>query len=238
MKDVKHRYGTICRMGEDVDDSRTVTFIGSTYTKDRHGTVLNQANWKLDRFNANPIVGYQHNVYGGDMCNAPDPDDVIGKARAYVENDQLMFDITFEPREINEKADKLFQKVRFGSLNAVSVGFVPIGVGRFGEGAEREGGENQTYYFDGQELLEISLVNIPSNPDAIKKSVRDSTANALMYIKRNLGSDVSFTEIEKMTVGEVIKMLDGEDYIIQEQKNNKELKKKRQTYLNRLKIGK
>jgi phage head maturation protease len=77
-----------------------------------------------------------------------------------------MVDITFEPKEINELAEKIYQKVLFGSLRAVSVGFLPIGKGRFGEGADAE-----TYYFAGQQLLEVSVVNIPANPNALRKSM-------------------------------------------------------------------
>ena len=82
-----------------------------------------------------------------------------------------MVDITFEPKEINELAEKIYQKILFGSLRAVSVGFLPIGKGRFGEGADSE-----TYYFAGQELLEVSVVNIPANPNALRKSLEDESA--------------------------------------------------------------
>ena len=69
------------------EETRTIPFIASTSAEDRHGTVLNQSNWDLKNYNLNPIIGYQHNVYGGDMCNAPDPDDVIGKGVASVVSD-------------------------------------------------------------------------------------------------------------------------------------------------------
>lgn len=147
------------------EDERTITFVASDSTRDSAGTVLNQDNWDLTRFNANGIIGYQHKVYGG-WDDTDNPDNVIGKGHAYVENGKLMVDITFEPKEINELAEKIYQKVLFGSLRAVSVGFLPIGKGRFGEGADAE-----TYYFAGQQLLEVSVVNIPANPNALRKSM-------------------------------------------------------------------
>jgi len=85
---------------------------------------------------------------------------VIGKARAFVEGDKLMGEITFEPADLNEKADKVYRKIQFGSLNAVSVGFREVGEG--------ENDEDGTYRFAGQELMEISVVNIPSNPEALE----------------------------------------------------------------------
>lgn len=155
------------RKAED-KDSRRVTFVASDGTRDSAGTVLNQSGWNLDRFNKNGVIGYQHNVYGGDGDN---PDNVIGKGRAYVEGGKLLVDVDFEPREINELADKIYQKILFGSLKAVSVGFLPEGKGKWGKGEESVDGAKPTYYYAGQELLEVSVVNIPANPNAIKKAL-------------------------------------------------------------------
>ena len=147
------------------EEKRTITFVASDGTKDTAGTVLNQDNWDLTRFNKNGVIGYQHKVYGG-YDDTDNPDNVIGKGFAYIEDKKLMVDITFEPAEINPLAEKIFQKILFGSLRAVSVGFLPVGRGRFGEGEDAN-----TYYFAGQELLEVSVVNIPANPNALKKSI-------------------------------------------------------------------
>jgi hypothetical protein len=48
------------------------------------------------------------------------------------------------------------------------VGFVPI---RGHWGQEKSEEDPKTYYFDEQVLKEFSIVHIPSNPDAIKKSM-------------------------------------------------------------------
>lgn len=149
------------------EETRTITFVASDGSRDSAHTVLNQDGWKLDRFNKNPIIGYNHDIYGGWGGN--DVDKVIGKGRAYVEDGKLMVDITFEPKEINELAEKVFQKILFGSLNAVSVGFLPVGKGAWGKGNEAPGEANETYYYAGQELLEISVVNIPANSNATRK---------------------------------------------------------------------
>ncbi len=63
---------------DNVDETRTIDFIISDSTKDRHSTVVNQKGWQLDNYNKNPIVGYQHNIYGDNMCADPNPDMVIG----------------------------------------------------------------------------------------------------------------------------------------------------------------
>jgi len=151
------------------EETRTITFVASDGARDAAGTVLNQEGWNLQRYEKNPIVGYQHEVYGG--WDGADPDNVIGKARAYVEDGQLLADITFEPKDVNERAEKIYKKLLFGSLNAVSVGFRSIGKGKWGQGDEAIDGSNPTYYYAGQELLEISVVNIPSNPNAVRRAM-------------------------------------------------------------------
>lgn len=173
-KIINNLEGQIRELTKDVEETRTVTFIASTSSVDRHGTVVNQKNWNIEKFNANPIVGYQHNVYGGEE---PNPDDQLGTARAYFETVkrgekddlQLMVDITFEPADINEKADKIFRKIKHGSLRAVSVGFIPTPDKKGSMGESRDG----AFHYFGQELLEISVVNIPSNPEALKRSLLD-----------------------------------------------------------------
>lgn len=184
------------------------TFTASSSDPDRHKTVLNQENWKLDNFRLNPIIGYQHNVYGGDLCNAPDPDDVVGKARnIYVENGELIVDIEFDQE--NEKARKIESKVKRGFLNSVSVGFYEVGTAR--EGDEKRGEDPNLMYFEGQELLEISIVNIPSNPKAVKKSLRSQTFDALRYIYRELGGNYKLSEIEEMKVRDILTLLEKDN---------------------------
>lgn len=163
------------------EETRTVTFVASDGSRDSAHTVLNQKGWDLTRFNANPIIGYNHEIYGA--WDTKDVDFVIGKGRAYVEDDRLMVDITFEPKEINELAEKVYRKVLFGSINAVSVGFIPLGKGHWGTGDEAAREANETYYYEGQLLLEISVVNIPANGNATKKG-EDPNAAELEELRK------------------------------------------------------
>lgn len=151
-------------------DERKLTFVASDGSRDTAGTVLNVNGWDLERFNRNGIIGYQHKVYGG-YDDTENPDNVIGKGHAYVEGGRLMVDVEFEPAEINPLAEKIYQKLLFGSLKAVSVGFLPVGRGSWGKGEESLEGDNPTYYYAGQELLEVSVVNIPANPNALRKGL-------------------------------------------------------------------
>lgn len=159
------------------EETDTYTFTISTPTRDRHGTVILPEAWRLDNYNANPIVAYQHHT-GDDWWTGriSDPDDIIGKSRVWQEGDNLVAEVEFEPLELNEKADKIRRKIEFGSLRAVSVGFRMI-KGHWGDEAADE--DTGTYYFEEVELLEFSVVNIPSNPTALKRSLEEHNRNLL-----------------------------------------------------------
>lgn len=191
------------------EESRTIEFIISSSDKDRHGTVLNMKGWNLENFNLNPIVGYQHNVYGNNLCYPDDPDNVLGPGRAYIEGDKLIGAVTFEKKEINPLAEKIFQKVLNGTLRATSVGFLEVGEGKYGEGEERQGGKNETYFFAGQELLEFSIVNIPSNAKAVGRTMPHHTDAALGYLMRFMPEHISLKDMKKMTVQEVLDHVQG-----------------------------
>ena len=190
-------------------ESRTVEFIISSADKDRQRSVLNMKGWNLENFNANPIVGYQHNVYGDNMCQPDNPDNVLGPGRAFLEGDKLIGAVTFETKEINPLAEKIFQKVLNGTLRATSVGFLEVGEGKYGEGDQRQGGKDETYYFTGQELLEFSIVNIPSNAKAVGRSIAHHSDAALGYLMRFMPEDVSLRDVKQMTVQQVLDHVQG-----------------------------
>lgn len=152
-----------------VDETRKIKFIISTATKDRGGEVINMDKWSLENFNANPVVGYQHAIYGGGIFTDPNPDMIIAKGPAFLDTfagkKVLVSEAEFEPKEINPLAEKVFQKAKFGTLNTASVGILPVGPGSYKK-------EEKTYYYDGQELLEWSVVNIPMNGEARRMSVK------------------------------------------------------------------
>ena len=147
-------------------ETRTVEFVASDNSVDSYGTVLPVDKWDLTRYASNGIVGYMHDVYGDTWAKSADPDDVIGKGEAWIEDGKLIVRVTFEPADLNPKSDKIFRKLEFGSLHAVSVGFRATKKGHMGD--EERG--------NGQELLEVSVVNIPANANALKRSMEEEEA--------------------------------------------------------------
>ncbi len=144
--------------------TRTIPFVFSDESRDSYGTVIPVSSWELGRFNRIGVALYNHSSYGDD------PDNVIGSARAWVEDGKLLGEIRFEPADLNPKAEKVFQKLLSGTIKGCSVGFRMLEQGRWGEGDEARGEKNATYYYGRCELLEISVTPIPANSHAKVRS--------------------------------------------------------------------
>lgn len=214
---VDRTFETDAQVRAKMIEDRKVRFVISSEAKDRHRTVINMKGWNLDNYNNNPIVGYQHNVYGDNMCSAPNPDDVIGSSRVWIEEANgksiLMGEVTFEKAEINPLAEKIFQKILSGTLRAASVGFLEVGKGRTEEQKDENGRvTDSTYFFKGQELVEWSVVNIPSNPEATKKSLRNHTMAGVGFLVR-MGLKVS--EVRKIA-NDILDAIEADENPIEE----------------------
>ena len=143
-------------------EGESYRFILSDESVDRHGTIIRSDAWDLRNYEQNPVVLYMH------QSGSNNPDNVIGKGVVVKEDGRLFVDVEFEP--FNEVAQKIAKKVDFGSLSATSVGFLPKR-GHWGDKERNE--DSDVYYFDSVELLEASIVDIPSNANAIKKAYGD-----------------------------------------------------------------
>lgn len=197
---------------KDIEETRTLDFIINVDIKDRHKDILNYDNWQLDNFNNNSIIGYQHNVYGDNMCNPPNPDDVLGKGIANLDSYRgkrvLVSTATFEPKDINPLAEKVFRKVLFGTLKAASVGILPIGEIRT-EYVKNDKGVtiDQTNYWSGQELLEWSIVNIPANQEAVRRSMKNHTIAAIDFVAKLL-PEFSRNDLKEMKVQDILDIIE------------------------------
>lgn len=119
--------------------------VGSTGAIDRQGESLNPSGWQTDNYLNNPVVLYGHDY----KVNRP-----VGKTlRVYIEENQLRFDVQFNETTLGQE---VFSLMKDGYLNAVSVGFIPLEFGNDGE-----------YTYQKMELLELSVVPVPANPEAL-----------------------------------------------------------------------
>lgn len=129
---------------------RAIKFVVSRATVDRDNDTINQNGWLLESFLKNPVVPFAHDYralpVARSISTAVIGGDLIGTAQ-------------FVSREIYPFADTVYQMLMQGFLNAVSVGFRP----KAHELNKERGGVD----FLQQELLEYSVVPVPSNPEAL-----------------------------------------------------------------------
>ncbi len=140
---------------KDTEDPK-VSFIASTENADRYGDIINQNGWDLSKYRSNNIVLFNHNASA-----LP-----IGKGFVDVVENKLMVDIEFDMEDT--QAAEIARKTKAGYLNAVSVGFNPIDAtprAMLEKSHPAHGTSGQ--YFDRAELLEISIVTIPANGEAV-----------------------------------------------------------------------
>lgn len=133
-----------------IDESKyQATFVISDESTDRQGEIIKQDGWKLDNYLQNPVV-----LFGHDSYDLP-----IGKTvDIYTEGDKTYAVIEFAAA-IYDKAATIWEMVKGGILRTVSVGFI---------NEEYEGNE-----LTKNELLEISIVPVPANPNAILLAAKD-----------------------------------------------------------------
>jgi len=155
-------------------------FVASTATLDRYHEIIEPAGWRLDSYRRNPVFQNAHNY--GDILFT------LGKALVTEVRDvggrQALCQRIQFATEVNPIARIAYGLYSGGFLNAVSVGFIPL---RWEDGGERgaedqihltqpsppaEGGASPRRRYLEQELLEVSAVAIPANPDALALGVR------------------------------------------------------------------
>ena len=145
-----------------IDDAkRTIEFVASTESEDRHGDIIRVAGWKLDNYLKNPVFLWAH--------RASDPP--IGKTlsvKIEANPAALVHLVEFADRATYPFADTIYRLYKGKFINATSVGFMPLETPkrRYGEDEEFLG-----YDFTSQELLELSGVPVPANQDALARAV-------------------------------------------------------------------
>jgi HK97 family phage prohead protease len=132
---------------EEVEGEKV--FIASTDVEDRQGESISVEGWELDDYKKNPVVLWSHNPM----------EPAIGTSKVGFKTINGKKALTFTP-VFHKKSDlsKLISElVDDGVIKASSVGFLPV---------ESEGDWNDRRYLK-QKLLEISIVNVPANQEAL-----------------------------------------------------------------------
>ena len=142
----------------DAENGR-IHAVVSTETRDRDGDIIRASGWELDRFKEHPVLVSSHN-YGR-------LDSIIGEwEEISVRDNRLEGVAKYYIGQGNPEADWGFNLAMKGRA-AYSVGFIPD----MSEAKEIAGSTRgfSGWEFNKQELLEVSHVTIPSNPDALQQ---------------------------------------------------------------------
>jgi hypothetical protein len=150
---VKKLYNTEIRSVDE--ENHTIRFRVSDDSEDRYGESVKQ-DWQLDNFQKNPIGIWNHR--GGREI---EPEDVMATWKDFETVGKETF-ATAQFDEQNPKALFVFGQYARKFLRAVSVGFIPHNISF----------EDDTPVLGENELLEISFVPIPANPNAISLGVK------------------------------------------------------------------
>ncbi len=140
------------------EKERTITAIASTEARDRYGDVVKQDGIQTKNFMKNPVIPFAHKYR----------DLPVAKALKIWKGKEGNKPVTYFTAKFAdfEFADTVFRLLKEGFLNAFSIGFQP----RSWEDS-KEDGIGWTRYYTKTDLLEISVVPVPANPEALALAV-------------------------------------------------------------------
>ena len=135
----------------------TLDFIVSDETLDRYNEVIVASGWKLDNYVRNPVFQNSHQY--GDIIYT------IGRALTTevrtMQGRTVLYQRVEFATEANPIAKIAYNLYKGKFLNAVSVGFIPL------QWENGEPGNLWNRRYTEQELLEVSAVGMPANPNAL-----------------------------------------------------------------------
>jgi len=146
------------RAVEDSPDRPVIDFIASSGQLDRYDEIVSADGWRLENYRRNPVFQNAHQY--GDVLFT------LGRALITEVRDGRLFQRVEFATEISPMARIAYGLYKGKFLNAVSVGFIPLRWENGGEGA----GYRRKYLE--QELLEVSAVGIPANPEALQLGLK------------------------------------------------------------------
>jgi HK97 family phage prohead protease len=147
MTDIRRKFAPAALIDDEALGPRQIKIRASTPTPDRAGDVMVPKGCDAQSYTANPIILADHN-----------PTQPIGRATLSITEQAVDALIDFAPAGVSVKADEYCGLAKAGILNAASIGFLPV------ESSPIKGGG---YRYTKWELMEISLVAVPCNPEAL-----------------------------------------------------------------------
>ena len=213
---------SVCQRGtrgavRSFDPNGAVRFVLSTERRARDNNIIRADAWRTKNFAANPVALWAHK----------DTELPIGhwrdlKIESMPEGDPALFgDLHFASAEYEFAAtvEKLY---RSGALNAVSVRWTPLDYERM------EDGSNGIVFTD-VDLLEVSAVPVPADPDAIAVAAQRGivTPDELEKFEARLGSsseililgsEIIVDKEQERATEEVVEVVEAEEVEVEEQR--------------------
>lgn len=151
-------------------EARSISVIASSESLDSHDEVVEQT-WDFKRYAKNPVILWAHNKTAG-HDGLP-----IGRGKDWrveqtADGPQLKMDIVFASADANPFAESVFKLFQEDILKSVSVGFRPHDVRLEKRDGSPDGEE--VFVLGNNELYELSIVPVGSNPDAVAQGADDS----------------------------------------------------------------
>lgn len=191
------------------EQERTIEMVGSTESFDRYNDRMTMVGAKLDNYKKNPVILANHN-YG--YSEKPS---VIGRALdVHVEGNKLIFIIQFAETDNAKDWWYLYSK---GFMNASSIGFIPLKYTPNDQGG---------YDFLEWELLELSLVAVPANQEALQRAFENGKISKAFFNAINKEFEEDISTMEKKELESLIKTSVNAQLKDVNEKHQTELKEK------------
>jgi HK97 family phage prohead protease len=160
MNEEKNFFGYVKSINRE---DKTIEIVASTSEIDRDNEVIEPQAFvqTINSFKSNPVVlsCHQHRLQSGEspVIGSAIPDSII------ISDKDLRFKIRFADTSLGENYWRLY---RDKHMRACSIGFIPI------EGVSKRTNSKDVYHHTKIELLEVSLVPVPSNRQALARAKR------------------------------------------------------------------
>lgn len=153
----------------DAEGRKLYTYRATTEAVDRQGEIVTLDGWQFDNFKANPVILDSHRYDGIES--------IVGRGVGLTKGDGG-WDVDILYSETNPRGRIARGLADEGMLNTVSVGFRSMKRDRSPDGLTRH---------IEKELLEISVVAVPANSEAVRlRSIEDADVEGLLEVTAKL----------------------------------------------------
>lgn len=179
----------------------TLEVIGSKEVPDRHGDIVKINGIDASFWMKNPVVPFAHKY---------DALPVAMGVGIKFDGDEMIMKLQFTPEDLYDFGYKVFKMFESGFLRAVSIGFIPVKMAW--------DDELKANIIEKSELLEVSVVPVPANQEALVK--------AYDIMSKDEEETEEEPEKEEVTEEEVEEVVEETPEEAQTEADNKEILKK------------